>query len=95
MSHGPTHPKELWLTDSGWRSLPPRATSMYRSWNRFREKDASMFEDDRSYYQRRAEVEIERAQLATVPSVVQAHYKLAEAYFSKLASDEPVKVKAS
>jgi hypothetical protein len=54
-----------------------------------------MFEDDRSYYQRRAEVEIERAQLATVPSVVQAHYKLAEAYFGKLASDEPVKVEAS
>jgi hypothetical protein len=58
-------------------------------------EDASMFEDDRSYYQHRAEVEIERAQLATVPSVVQAHYQLAEAYFGKLASDEPVKVEAS
>jgi hypothetical protein len=54
-----------------------------------------MFEDDRSYYQHRAEVEIERAQLATVPSVVQAHYQLAEAYLGKLASDEFVKVEAS
>jgi hypothetical protein len=58
-------------------------------------KDANMFEDDRSYYQHRAEVEIERAQLATVPNVVQAHYQLAEAYFSKLAPNEPVEVEAS
>ncbi|WP_425228870.1 hypothetical protein [Sphingomonas sp.] len=54
-----------------------------------------MFEDDRSYYQHRAEVEIERAQSATVPSVVQAHYQLAEAYLGKIAANEPVKVKSS
>jgi hypothetical protein len=84
------------VADRQWLAITPAACDVHVSvLNRFREKDASMFEDDRSYYQRRAEVEIERAQLATVPSVVQAHYKLAEAYFSKLASDEPVKVKAS
>ena len=49
-----------------------------------------MVEDDRSYYQHRAEIEVERAQRATVPSVVQAHYRLAEAYFDKLAAGEPV-----
>jgi hypothetical protein len=51
-----------------------------------------MFDDDRSYYQHRAEVEVERAQLATVPSVVRAHYLLAEAYLGKIAADETVKV---
>ena len=48
-----------------------------------------MFEDDKSYYQHRAEVEIERAQQATLPQAVRAHYQLAEAYFSKLAAIEP------
>jgi hypothetical protein len=57
--------------------------------------DARRSEDDRFYYQHRAEIEIERAQLATVPNVVQAHYQLAEAYLSKLATDEPVKAEAS
>jgi peptide methionine sulfoxide reductase MsrB len=50
-----------------------------------------MFEDDRSYYQYRAEVEAERAQKATLPSVVKAHSRLADAYRGKLFSDEPVK----
>ena len=45
-----------------------------------------MFEDDQSFYQRRAEAEIALAQQATLPCVVQAHYQLAEAYFDKLAS---------
>ena len=45
-----------------------------------------MFRDDRSYLQYRAEVETERAQQATVPQVVRAHYQLAEAYLSKLAA---------
>ena len=63
--------------------------------NRLFPKDASMFENDRSYYQHRADIEIERAQSATVPSVVQAHYQLAEAYLGKLASDQPVRVEAS
>jgi hypothetical protein len=49
-----------------------------------------MFEDDRSYYQHRAEVEVERAQAATLPAVVQVHYHLSEAYLAKLASDEPI-----
>jgi hypothetical protein len=51
-----------------------------------------MFEDDRSYYQHRAEVEIERAQQATQPCAVKAHYQLAEAYLDKLASIEVPKV---
>jgi hypothetical protein len=54
-----------------------------------------MSQDDRSYYQRRAEIEGERAQSATVPSVVQAHHQLAEAYRVKLSSNELVKVAAS
>jgi hypothetical protein len=56
---------------------------------------ASMLEDDRSYFQHRAEVEVERAQAAILPSVVQAHYQLAEAYLNKLATGEPVKAEAS
>lgn len=43
-----------------------------------------MLEDDRSYFQHRAESELERAQQATEPSVVKAHYLLAEGYLSKL-----------
>jgi len=54
-----------------------------------------MSQDDRSYYQRRAEIEAERAQSATVASVVQAHHQLAEAYRVKLSSTGPVKVEAS
>ena len=45
-----------------------------------------MFEDDRAYFQHRAEVETEQARKATVPKVVQVHYQLAEAYFDKLAA---------
>jgi hypothetical protein len=44
-----------------------------------------MFRDDRAYFQYRAEVEVERAQEAVLPTVVQAHYKFAEAYFDKIA----------
>jgi hypothetical protein len=47
-----------------------------------------MFEADRSYYQHRAEVELERAQQATLPEVVHAHYRLAEAYLEKLAAEQ-------
>ena len=54
-----------------------------------------MSQDDRSYYQHRAEVEAERALSATMPSVVQAHHRLAEAYRDKLSSTEPVTVQAS
>jgi hypothetical protein len=56
---------------------------------------ASISEDDRSYFQHRAEVEVERAQAAILPSVVRAHYQLAEAYLGKLGTDKPVKVEAS
>lgn len=45
-----------------------------------------MLEDDRTYPQHRAESELERAQKATGPVVVKAHYLLAEGYIGKLAS---------
>ena len=45
-----------------------------------------MFEDDKSYYQHRAEIEVERAQRAVVPEVVRVHYEMAEAYLNKVAS---------
>jgi hypothetical protein len=48
--------------------------------------ETRMLEDDRSYYQHRAEVETERAEQASLPCAVEAHYKLAEAYLDKLAS---------
>ena len=54
-----------------------------------------MFEDDRSYYQHRAEVELEIAQRATAPEAVKAHHLLAEAYLEKLASTAPARVEAS
>jgi hypothetical protein len=54
-----------------------------------------MFEDDRSYYQRRAEVELARAQESTQHSVVRVHYQLAEAYLDKIASTEPIRPDAS
>lgn len=54
-----------------------------------------MFEDDRSYYQHRAEVELEIAQKATAPEVVRAHHLLAEAYLEKLNSAVPARAKAS
>lgn len=46
-----------------------------------------MFEDDSAYYTRRAEVELEQAQRATRPEVVQVHYQLAEAYLERLKPD--------
>jgi hypothetical protein len=53
-----------------------------------------MLQDERSYYQYRAEVELERAQAATVPVAVRAHYQLAEAYLAKVSA-EHVKADAS
>jgi hypothetical protein len=53
-------------------------------------KGRKMFEDDRSYYEHRAEVELARAQESTLHSVVRIHYQLAEAYLDKIASTEPV-----
>ena len=54
-----------------------------------------MFQDDRSYYQHRAEVEVERAQAATAPGAVRAHYQLAEAYLDKLAVAEGTMAEAA
>jgi len=54
-----------------------------------------MLKDDRSYYQHRAEVELECAQKATTPEVVRAHHQLAEAYLERLASSAPSHAKAS
>jgi len=45
-----------------------------------------MREPDQSYYRRRAEAELERAQRATLKPVVKAHYELAEAYLQKVLS---------
>ena len=45
-----------------------------------------MFDDDRTYYQHRAEAEIQRAQRATEPCAVKAHYELAEAYLERVAT---------
>lgn len=42
-------------------------------------------ESDATYYQRRAEQEIELAQRAQDPAVVAAHYKLAELYLERIA----------
>ena len=47
-----------------------------------------MIEDDRTYFRRRAETEVERARKAAAPGAVKAHYQLAEAYWDKLASFE-------
>ena len=40
--------------------------------------------DDRDYFQRRAEAEIELAQRAQHRRVVQAHYELASAYLDRI-----------
>ena len=43
-----------------------------------------MPENDLRYYRRRAECELERAQAATIPKVVAAHYQLASAYLERV-----------
>lgn len=53
-----------------------------------------MFEDDKSYYQHRAEVELEIAQKAAAPEVVRAHHLLAKAYLDKVAAATPAQAKA-
>jgi hypothetical protein len=54
-----------------------------------------MFADDRSYFPYRAEIEVERAQEATAPGAVQAHYELAEAYLARLTPVEPVQAETT
>lgn len=53
-----------------------------------------MTPNDKAYYQHRAEVEIELAQQATEPPVVQAHYKLAEAYLARVSELDRVEEQA-
>ena len=48
-----------------------------------------MRDDDRSYFQHRAEVEIERARTAKEPAAAAAHHQLAQAYLSKIAANNP------
>ena len=43
-----------------------------------------MARDDESYYRRRAEEEIERAQQSNDPNVVRSHYLLAELYLDQI-----------
>ena len=48
-----------------------------------------MSHDEREYYERRAEAEIELAQRARHEAAVQAHYELASAYLDRIHGDEP------
>ncbi len=48
-----------------------------------------MSHDEREYYERRAEVEIELAQAARHHAAVQAHYELASAYLDRIHGDVP------
>jgi hypothetical protein len=45
--------------------------------------------DERDYYERRAEAEIELAQVARHRRAVQAHYELASAYLDRIHGDSP------
>ena len=53
-----------------------------------------MFQDDMSYYQHRAQVEVERALEAGRPDVARVHYDLAAAYLGKLAPRKSVRPEA-
>ena len=48
-----------------------------------------MSNDERDYYERRAEAEIELAQRAGHEAAVQAHYELASAYLDRIHGDAP------
>ena len=48
-----------------------------------------MSRKDVDYYQRRAEAEIELAQLCQDARVVRAHYELASAYLDRIHGDNP------
>jgi hypothetical protein len=48
-----------------------------------------MTEDDRNYFERRAEAEIALAQSAEHPGAVRSHYLLAGYYLDLVHSDEP------
>lgn len=48
-------------------------------------------DDDVTYYRRRAETELEKAQQATSPEIVRAHFELANAYLERIAAAESAK----
>jgi hypothetical protein len=48
-----------------------------------------MSQEEREYYERRAEAEISLAQSAAHRRAVQAHYELAAAYLDRIHSDTP------
>lgn len=45
-------------------------------------------DDDREYYNRRAEAEIEAASATENPAACRAHYQMAELYLERAYSDE-------
>lgn len=45
-----------------------------------------MLGDDKSYFQHRAEVEMEHARQSALPCAAKAHHQLAKAYLERLAS---------
>lgn len=45
--------------------------------------------DDKDYFERRAETEIELAQHATHARAVNAHYQMASAYLDRIHGDTP------
>lgn len=47
-----------------------------------------MSDTDAEYFQRRAEQEVQRAQQATKPEVVAAHYALSELYLQRVAHED-------
>ena len=54
-----------------------------------------MAEDDRAYYQRRAEVEVALAEQSKVPIAGRAHFELAKAYLDRLAMTDVPQATAS
>lgn len=46
-----------------------------------------MLENDSTYFKRRAQAELDRAQRATNPQAIRAHSILAEAYLERLQPD--------
>ena len=48
----------------------------------------SSVKDDKEYYYRRAESELEMAQRTEIPEAVKAHYTLAGYYLDKVYNDE-------
>ncbi len=49
----------------------------------------SSVRDDKEYYYRRAESELEMAQRTEIPEAVKAHYTLAGYYLDKVYNDAP------